>query len=101
MAITSISPGIELDVSGDYGLYGISTAAIPEPATLGLVGLTSLGLIFRRRKMRHGMLAGAASRRNPFKLVRARKAEKPSGYVNAIKPLVSSKEQARDQWLNY
>ncbi|RLA42637.1 MAG: hypothetical protein DRQ97_13750 [Gammaproteobacteria bacterium] len=101
MAITSISLSIESDISGDYGLYGISTDAIPEPATLGLVGLTTLGLLFRRRKMFHSMLTGAISRRNPFALARAKKAEESAGYVNSIKPLLSSKEQARDQWLNY
>lgn len=100
-AITSISLSIESSVAGDYGLYGISTDAIPEPATLGLVGLTTLGLLFRRRKMFHSMLAGAISRRNPFALARAKKAEESAGYVNSIKPLLSSKEQARDQWLNY
>jgi hypothetical protein len=75
--------------------------AIPEPATLGLMGFSTLGLLFRRRKMARCMLTGTTSRRDPFELAATKKAEKPSGYVNTIKPLVSSKALDRAQWLNY
>lgn len=48
-SITSISLSIETDLGGDYGLYGISTDAIPEPAAIGLIGLFTGGLYFVRR----------------------------------------------------
>ena len=45
---------IEFDASGDreWGIDNLRYGIVPEPATLGLVGLGSLGVLLRRRRNR-------------------------------------------------
>ena len=86
------------DPQNIYELDTIRGGAIPEPATLGLLGVSTFGLLFRRRRSNR---FGTVSRHSPFKLATVGEVEPPAGYVNTIKPLVSSKEHAKSQWLNF
>lgn len=81
--------------------YIANPVGVPEPGTLGLLGLSTFGLLFRRRRMRRGNRS-SAGRRDPFGFsIQEKQVEVPVGYVNPIKPRITSKERARAQWLNY
>ena len=94
------SPSNAMVYSGET----LTVGAIPEPATLTLMGFSTLGLLFRRRRNRC-LLTGTTSRRDPFELASGKKAEKPVGYVNTIKPYMNAKARAKERamttWLNY
>jgi len=75
----------------------LTITVIPEPATLGMIGFsTTLGLLYRRRKG-FSILGDAVFLRDPAEQSTVSDAD----YVNPIKRLLSSKELARAQWLNF
>jgi hypothetical protein len=78
---------------------GFATTVVPEPGTLGLMSISTLGLLYRRRRMRC-TLTGAVSR-DRFEFDAPVVKVKSDEYVSPIKPVISRKERARAQWLNY
>jgi len=79
------------------GGFSITSDVVPEPASVGLLGFTTLGLLYRRRTKGRSILGRSAFLRDPVEQDTVR----DTGYVNTIKRLLSSKEQARAQWLNF
>ncbi|RKX46391.1 MAG: hypothetical protein DRP64_03220 [Verrucomicrobia bacterium] len=78
-------------------LSRFDVVAIPEPASVGLLGFTTLGLFYRRRRKGRSILGETAFLRDPIEQTTAIN----MGYVNPIHRLLTSKELARAQWLNF
>ncbi len=92
---------LDLAFTGTYLQVKYTTDAIPEPGTMGLMGLSTLALLFRRRRMKRCMLTGAVSR-DPFGLdAQSSRDKRGVEYMNPIIPRMTQKARARAQWLNY
>jgi hypothetical protein len=83
----------------------ITIQVVPEPATFGLMGFSTLGLLFRRRRSRTCLLTGVVAHRGSVELASTKKDESSVGYVNTIKPYMDSKRRAKahaeTKWVSY
>ena len=79
------------------GFHTFSVTVIPEPASVGLLGFTTLGLFYRRRVKGRSILGETAFLRDTVEQT----TDMNTGYMNPIRRLLTSKELARAQWLNF